>query len=165
MNQAGGSGSGGVGQQEVYLSDHLASGLGSLPVSGSFAFEREDSFSGGSILESELADDPTESRDFNVPHRGGRLTQEQQEGVEPGGGRRRRTSLSIVLVGVQLLCICMKVCVYMCVVCSMLTPVDDPPVDHLQDDDPLCAVLQEVRHLVLQDRFGFMFGHHLQVVP
>lgn len=54
-------------------------------MSGSFPFEGEDSLSGGAILQSELADDPTEAGDFNVPDRGGRLTQEQQEGVEPAG--------------------------------------------------------------------------------
>lgn len=76
----------GQSQGGVYLSDHLASGLGSFSVSGSFPFEGEDSFSGGAILQSELTDDPTETGDFNVSDRGGRLTQEQQEGVEPAGG-------------------------------------------------------------------------------
>lgn len=47
----------------------------------------------------------------------------------------------------------------------IMLPVDDPPVDHLQDDDPLRAVLQELRHLALQHRLGFVFGHHLQIVP
>lgn len=50
-----------------YLCDHLASGLGSLSVSGSFSFEGEDSLSGGSVLQRELADDPTETGDLNVP--------------------------------------------------------------------------------------------------
>lgn len=71
-----------------YLSDHLPSGLGPLSVSGSLAFECQDSLSGGPILQRELTDDPTEVGHPDVPHRGGRLTQEQQEGVEPGGGGR-----------------------------------------------------------------------------
>lgn len=72
-------------------------------MSGSFPFDGEDSLSGGSILQRELTDDPTESRHFNVPNRRGRLTQKQQEGVEPGGG-----GLSIILVSMQVLCICME---------------------------------------------------------
>lgn len=71
------------GEEQGYLSDHLAPGLRPLSVGGSFPLEGEDSLSGGSILQRELADDPTESRHFNVPNRRGRLTQEQQEGVEP----------------------------------------------------------------------------------
>lgn len=69
-----------------YLCDHLASRLGPLSVSCPFVFAGQNSFSGGPILKRELADDPTERRHFNVPNRRGRLTQEQQEGVEPAGG-------------------------------------------------------------------------------
>lgn len=67
-----------------YLGDHLASGLGSLTVCGSFAAERQHSLSGGPIFESKFADDAAESRHLDVPDRGGGLTQKQQEGVEPG---------------------------------------------------------------------------------
>lgn len=55
-------------------------------MSGSFSFEGEDALPGGAILQSELTDDPAETGDLNVSDRGRRLTQEQQEGVEPGGG-------------------------------------------------------------------------------
>lgn len=68
----------------VYLSDHLAAGLGSLAVGGPFAPECQDSLPGGAILQRELADDAAESRHLDVPDRRGGLTQEQQEGVEPG---------------------------------------------------------------------------------
>lgn len=44
-------------------------------------------------------------------------------------------------------------------------PVDDPAVDNLQDDDPLGALLQEVRHLLLELRLHLVLGNHLQVVP
>lgn len=44
-------------------------------------------------------------------------------------------------------------------------PVDDPPVDDLQDADPLGGVFQELRHLAVQHGLGLMFGHQLQVVP
>lgn len=67
-----------------YLGDHLASGLGSLAVRGSFTAERQHSLSGGPVLESKFADDAAESRRLDVADRGGGLTQEQQEGVEPG---------------------------------------------------------------------------------
>lgn len=58
-------------------------------------FAGQNSFSGGPILERELADDPTERRHFNVPNRGGRLTQEQQEGVEPAGGGGERVEVHV----------------------------------------------------------------------
>ena len=44
-------------------------------------------------------------------------------------------------------------------------PVDDPAVDDLQDDDALGAVLQEVRHLLLELGLHLVLGDHLQVVP
>ena len=44
-------------------------------------------------------------------------------------------------------------------------PVDDPAVDDLQDDDALGAVLEEVRHLLLELGLHLMLGDHLQVVP
>lgn len=44
-------------------------------------------------------------------------------------------------------------------------PVDDPAVHNLQDDDPLGAVLEEVRHLLLELGLHLMLGDHLQVVP
>lgn len=44
-------------------------------------------------------------------------------------------------------------------------PVDDPAVDYLEDDDPLSAVFEEVRHLLLQLRLHLVLGDHLQVVP
>lgn len=67
-----------------YLGDHLAAGLGSLAVGGPFASECKYSLPGGAILQRELADDAAESRHLDVPDRRGGLTQEQQEGVEPG---------------------------------------------------------------------------------
>lgn len=36
---------------------------------------------------------------------------------------------------------------------------------HLQDDDALGAVLEEVRQLALQHWLGLVLGNHLQVVP
>lgn len=68
--------------------------------------------------------------------------------------------MSITLVHIVILCV---------VLCSIFSheasPVDDPPVHHLQDDDPLRAVLQELCHFVLQRHLCLMLGHHLQVVP
>lgn len=89
-----------------YLGDHLAAGLGSFSVSGSFPFQGEDSLSGGAVLQRELADDPTEAGDFNVPHRGRRLTQEQQEGVEPGGGDHSQTRGDLQRSSLESVCTC-----------------------------------------------------------
>lgn len=72
-------------ERRLYLCDHFASGLGSFSVRGPLPLERDHPLSGGSILQSELADEATESCDFNVSDRRGWLTQEQQEGVEPAG--------------------------------------------------------------------------------
>ena len=44
-------------------------------------------------------------------------------------------------------------------------PVEDAPVHHLQDDNALGAVLEEVRQLALQHWLGLVLGNHLQVVP
>ena len=44
-------------------------------------------------------------------------------------------------------------------------PVDDPAMDDLQDDDALGAVLEEVRHLLLELGLHLVLGDHLQVVP
>jgi len=38
-------------------------------------------------------------------------------------------------------------------------------VHHLQDDNALGAVLEEVRQLALQHWLGLVLGNHLQVVP
>lgn len=58
-----------MGQQGPrYLGDHLASRLGPLSVGRLFVFAGQHAFSGGAILKGELADDPTEGRDFNVPN-------------------------------------------------------------------------------------------------
>lgn len=51
---------------------------------GAFASECKDSLPGGAILQGELADYAAERRHLDVSDRGGGLTQEQQEGVEPG---------------------------------------------------------------------------------
>lgn len=51
---------------------------------GSFPFDGENLLSGGPVLQGELADDPTETGHLDVSDGGGGLTQEQQEGVEPG---------------------------------------------------------------------------------
>lgn len=99
-------------------------------MSCAFLFDGEHSLSGGAIFQSELADDPTEIRHLDVSDRRRRLTQEQQEGVEPGGG------------GGQCIIVPRTVCVR---ARADASPVDDSPVDDLQDDDPLRAVLQEVR--------------------
>lgn len=44
-------------------------------------------------------------------------------------------------------------------------PVDYPSVHNLQNDDPLRAVLEEVRHLLLQRRLHLVFGDDLEVIP
>lgn len=36
---------------------------------------------------------------------------------------------------------------------------------HFKNDDPLCAVFEELRHFALQMGFGLVLGDYLQVVP
>lgn len=97
-----------------------------------FPFDGEHSLSGGAIFQSELSDDPTEICHLDVSDRRRRLTQEQQEGVEPGGGGGQ------CIIVPRTVCVCARAH-------ADVSPVDDSPVDDLQDDDPLRAVLQEVR--------------------
>lgn len=47
----------------------------------------------------------------------------------------------------------------------VLSPVDDASVHHFKNDDPLCAVFEELCHFVLQLGFGLVLGYYLQVVP
>lgn len=47
----------------------------------------------------------------------------------------------------------------------VLSPVDDASVHHFKNDDPLCAVFEELRHFALLLGFGLVLGHYLQVVP
>lgn len=44
-------------------------------------------------------------------------------------------------------------------------PVDNPAMNDFEDDDPLGAVFQEVRHLLLQLGLHLVLGDDLQVVP
>lgn len=46
-----------------------------------------------------------------------------------------------------------------------MLPIDDPAVNNLEDDNPLSAVFEKVRHLLLQLGLHLMLGDHLQVVP
>ena len=45
----------------------------------------QDPFASGPVLQGELAEDLAEAMDAHIPHGVGRVSQEQQEGVEPGG--------------------------------------------------------------------------------
>lgn len=42
-----------------------------------------------------------------------------------------------------------------------LSPVDNAPVHHFKNNDPLCAVFKELSHFTLQLGFGFVLGYYL----
>lgn len=44
-------------------------------------------------------------------------------------------------------------------------PVDDSSVYNLQNDDPLCAVFEEIGHFLLQRRLHLVLGYDLEVIP
>lgn len=69
----------------VHVHDHLPSGLVALAVVGSFLFLLQHPVTGGAVLQGKLAEDLTKPVDADVSHAVGRMTEVQQEGVEPGG--------------------------------------------------------------------------------
>lgn len=71
------------------LSDELAASLGALPVGCTLAFLGEDPLSGRTVLQRELANDLTEVSYLDISDRVGRLTQVQEERVEPNTKRHR----------------------------------------------------------------------------
>lgn len=76
--------SGHISHLRVNVCDHFAARLVSLSVIGSFLFVLKNSFTCGSVLQSELTDDPAEAIDADVTNTVRRLTQEQQKWVKPG---------------------------------------------------------------------------------
>ncbi|TNN86067.1 hypothetical protein EYF80_003484 [Liparis tanakae] len=76
------------GAAGVDVDDHLPPGLVAFAVVGSFLFLLQHAVSGGPVLQRKLAEDFTKPVDADVSHAVGRMTEEQQEGMEPG---RRRT--------------------------------------------------------------------------
>lgn len=80
--------------RSVYVHDHLSSGLVALAVVGSFLFLLQHTVPGGSVFQSKLAKDFTEPVDADLSHTVGRVTEEQQERMEP---ERRGTLMSIFL--------------------------------------------------------------------
>lgn len=76
--------------RSVDVHDHLPSGLVAFAVVGSFLFLLQHAVSGGSVLQRKLAEDFTEPVDADLSHAVGRMTEEQQERMEPR--RRTRTS-------------------------------------------------------------------------
>lgn len=69
--------------RSVYIHDHLSSSLVALAMVGSFLFLLQHTLSGGPVLQRKLAEDFTEPVDADLSHTVGRVTKEQQEGVEP----------------------------------------------------------------------------------
>lgn len=69
--------------RRVNVHDHLPSGLIALTMVGSFLFLLQHTFSGGSVLQCKLAEDFTEPVDADLSHTVGRMTEEQQERMEP----------------------------------------------------------------------------------
>lgn len=73
----------------VDVHDHLPTGLVAFAVVGSLLLLLQHAVSRGSVLQRKLAEDFTEPVDADLSHAVGRMTEEQQEGMEPG--RRMRT--------------------------------------------------------------------------
>lgn len=70
--------------RSIDIHDHLPSGLVAFAVVGSFLFLLQHTVTGGPVLQRKLAEDFTEPVDADVSHTVGRMTEVQQEGVEPG---------------------------------------------------------------------------------
>lgn len=71
---------------DVY--DHFPSGLVAFTVVGAFLFLLQNTVSGGSVLQCKLTEDLTEPVNADVSHTVSRMTEEQQERVEPRRKRR-----------------------------------------------------------------------------
>lgn len=70
--------------RSIDIHDHLPSGLVAFAVVGSFLFLLQHPVTGGPVLQCKLAEDFTKPVDADVSHTVGRMTEVQQEGVEPG---------------------------------------------------------------------------------
>lgn len=137
-----------------YLGDEPPAGLVALPVCGTLLLLLQDALPARAVLQGELPQQLADGHHLHVPHGAGRVPQVQQEGVKPAG--------TPVTVGSSPLRMDHGAGGLPAGRCP---PVEDAPVDHLQDDDALGAVLEEVRQLALQHRLGLVLGDHLQVVP
>lgn len=82
--------------RRVDVDDHLSSGLVAFAVVCSFLLLLQHAVSGGPVLQRELAEDLAEPVDAHLPHPVGRVTEEQQERVEPGRKRRKKADLNDV---------------------------------------------------------------------
>lgn len=107
----------------------------------------------GAILQGKLTQDLAEAMNADLAHSVHWMAQEQQEGVKPAEARNNRPKIEFSTRKVT----------------SrrrrLHRPVDYSPVHNLQNDDPLRAVLEEVRHLLLQRRLHLVFGNDLEVIP
>lgn len=74
--------------RSVDVHDHLPSGLVAFSVVGSFLFLLQHAVARGPVLQRKLAEDFTEPVDADVSHAVGRMTEVQQERVEPGRTQR-----------------------------------------------------------------------------
>lgn len=136
------------------IRDHFPAGLVALAVVGSLLLLLQHAVPGGAVLQGELAEDFAEPVDADLPHAVGRVPEEQQERVEPEGKQSACSSFLLFSGRNRSPCVAVDA-----------PPVDDPAVHNLQDDDPLGAVLEEVRHLLLELWLHLVLGDHLQVVP
>lgn len=80
----------------VDVHDHLPPGLVAFAVVGPFLFQLKHAVAGGAVLQRKLTEDFTEPVDADVSHAVGRVTEEQQERMEPArGGKIRKTHLPV----------------------------------------------------------------------
>lgn len=137
-------------QVSPYLGDEPSTGLAALAVGSTFLLLLQDTLPACAVLQGELPQQFADGCHLHVPCRAHRVPQVQHKGVKPMG--------TSVTVGHQTDC-------EVPAVSPSHQPVEDTPVHHLQDNDALGAVLEELCQLGLQHRLGLMLGNHLQVVP
>lgn len=137
--------------RRTYVCDHFPSGLVPLSVVGPLQFLLEHALSGGAVLQGKFTQDFAEAVNADLARRVHRVAQEQEKGVEPADTQRYIRETRETEGEPQQN--------------RRNEPVDDSSVYGLQNDDPLCAVFEEVGHFLLQRQLHLVLGHDLEVIP
>lgn len=74
--------------RRTHVGDHFASGLVALPVVGPLLLLLQHALPGGAVLQGKFAQDFAEAVNADLARRVDRVSQEQEEGVEPEGAPR-----------------------------------------------------------------------------
>lgn len=132
--------------RRTYICDHFPSGLVPFSVVSPLQFLLEHTLSGRAVLQGKFAQDFAEAVHADLARRVHRVAQEQEKGVEPADNAEIRHEKPKENL-------------------SKTIPVDDSSVYNLQNDDPLCAVFEEIGHFLLQRRLHLVLGYDLEVIP